>query len=273
MDWLASHPARPHASFDGGDLDCGSGLLLLIRKHLDPLLPGQLLEVCSVEASVDEDLPAWCRLTGNELVSKVREGRQRRFLIRKAGVVPRHHEPTEVPASPSVSSAPHSLTGDSLSTVPPLPSLAVMGIGGIMAVTGAFYPAIDLGAGEKERGTMETLLISPASRAEIVVGKFLTVVLFSLSTALLNLVSMGITSKYMLTMAAAGQLSRLGNVAAFPPLSALVWLVVLAVPLAALFGALSLALAMFAKSSKEGQYYLTPLLLVTIGRASCRERV
>lgn len=137
----------------------------------------------------------------------------------------------------------------------------------IMAVTGAFYPAIDLGAGEKERGTMETLLISPASRAEIVVGKFLTVVLFSLSTALLNLVSMGITSKYMLTMAAAGQLSRLGNVAAFPPLSALVWLVVLAAPLAALFGALSLALAMFAKSSKEGQYYLTPLLLVTIGLA------
>jgi len=53
----------------------------------------------------------------------------------------------------------------------------------MMALTGAFYPAIDLCAGEKERGTMETLLISPASRAEIVVGKFLTVVLASVMTA------------------------------------------------------------------------------------------
>ena len=63
----------------------------------------------------------------------------------------------------------------------------------MMSLTGAFYPAIDLCAGEKERGTMETLLISPASRAEIVLGKFLTVMLASVTTALLNLVSMGLT--------------------------------------------------------------------------------
>ena len=63
----------------------------------------------------------------------------------------------------------------------------------MMSLTGAFYPAIDLCAGEKERGTMETLLISPATRAEIVLGKFLTVMLASVMTALLNLVSMGLT--------------------------------------------------------------------------------
>ena len=62
------HPYPPAASFDGGDLDCGNGLLLLIRKHIDPLDPGQLLEIISVEPSVDGDLPAWCRLTGNQLV-------------------------------------------------------------------------------------------------------------------------------------------------------------------------------------------------------------
>ena len=49
-----------------------------------------------------------------------------------------------------------------------------------MALTGAFYPAVDLCAGEKERGTMETLLISPASRPEIVLGKFFTVMLASM---------------------------------------------------------------------------------------------
>jgi sodium transport system permease protein len=63
----------------------------------------------------------------------------------------------------------------------------------MMSLTGAFYPAIDLCAGEKERGTMETLLISPASRSEIVLGKFLTVMLASVMTAVLNLVSMGLT--------------------------------------------------------------------------------
>ena len=62
------------------------------------------------------------------------------------------------------------------------------------SLTGALYPAVDLCAGEKERGTMETLLISPASREEIVWGKFLTIWVFSSATAVLNLFSMGITT-------------------------------------------------------------------------------
>lgn len=134
----------------------------------------------------------------------------------------------------------------------------------IMAVTGAFYPAIDLGAGEKERGTMETLLISPATRTEIVFGKFLTVMLFSVSTALLNLASMGWTGKSMLSSIGTSSASPMGDLS-FPPINSLIWVVLLAIPLSALFSALSLSLAMFAKSSKEGQYYLTPLLMVTMG--------
>jgi len=135
----------------------------------------------------------------------------------------------------------------------------------IMALTGAFYPAVDLGAGEKERGTMETLLICPATRTEIVLGKFLTVMLFSASTALLNLSSLGFTGKYMASLAGGGgAASRLGDLA-LPPLASLAWVVVMLLPLASLFSALCLALATFAKSSKEGQYYLTPLLMVTMG--------
>ena len=134
----------------------------------------------------------------------------------------------------------------------------------IMAATGAFYPAIDLGAGEKERGTMETLLISPAKRTEIVLGKFLTVMVFSVSTALLNLASMGFTGRHMVNVAGAGALSKIGDLS-FPSFSALFWIVLLLIPLSALFSALCLALATFARSSKEGQYYLTPLLMVTLG--------
>ena len=77
------HSRAADVSFDGGDLDCGNGLLLLIRKHIDPLARGGLLEIRSPEISVDEDLPSWCRLTGNELVSWTKAGKQRSFLVCK----------------------------------------------------------------------------------------------------------------------------------------------------------------------------------------------
>ncbi len=83
MPYAERHPYEADASFDGGDLDCGNGLLLLIRQHIDPLGPGQLLEFRSTEISVEEDFPAWCRMTGNELVSLTRDGRQRSFLVCK----------------------------------------------------------------------------------------------------------------------------------------------------------------------------------------------
>jgi len=125
----------------------------------------------------------------------------------------------------------------------------------IWALTGAFYPAIDLCAGEKERGTLETLLSSPAERIEIVWGKLLTVMLFSMITAVLNLASMAVSGSFILS-----QLPNLGP----PPGMAIIWLLIALVPVSALFSALCLALASFARSSKEGQYYLMPLVLVTM---------
>ncbi|HYC77189.1 MAG TPA: 5-methyltetrahydropteroyltriglutamate--homocysteine methyltransferase [Planctomycetota bacterium] len=77
------HAFAPDAVLEGGDLDCGSGLLLLIRGALDPLPSGRLLEVRSTETSVEQDLPAWCRLTGNALVSWTRAGARRSFLVSK----------------------------------------------------------------------------------------------------------------------------------------------------------------------------------------------
>jgi len=133
----------------------------------------------------------------------------------------------------------------------------------IMALTGAFYPAIDLGAGEKERGTMETLLISPAKRVELVLGKFATIMLFSCATALLNLMSMGLTGQQMAAVMGDGATRSVSL--DFPGFAPLMWLVILLLPLSALFSALCLALATFAKSTKEGQYYLTPLLMVVMG--------
>jgi 5-methyltetrahydropteroyltriglutamate--homocysteine methyltransferase len=124
MEWNERHSEVPHSSFDGGDLDCGSGLLLLIRKQLDPLHPGQLLEIRSTEISVDEDLPAWCRLTGNELLSKVRQHAQRSFLVRKGG----NSEPPPEVARPIASDAQHPILNPPR-VVPIIQPLSVMGIG------------------------------------------------------------------------------------------------------------------------------------------------
>ena len=91
-------PTVPDVSFDGGDLDCGNGLLLLIRKHIDPLPRGGLLGILSTEISVDEDLPAWCRMTGNELVSFIKDGKQRSFLVCKGKLEERGQQPARASA-------------------------------------------------------------------------------------------------------------------------------------------------------------------------------
>ena len=86
MDPVERHSLPSDSTLEGGDLDCGGGLLLLIRRHIDALGPGGLLEIRSTESSVDEELPAWCRLTGNDLVSWTRSGRQRSFLVCKGAL-------------------------------------------------------------------------------------------------------------------------------------------------------------------------------------------
>ncbi len=132
----------------------------------------------------------------------------------------------------------------------------------VWALTGAFYPAIDLCAGEKERGTLETLLCSPAGRREIVWGKLLTVMCFSIGTALLNLGSMHTTASIVMSrfasLGAVDMVSQMGPL----PLQSMGWLILLVIPISAMFSALALAVACLAQSTKEGQYYLMPLLLV-----------
>jgi sodium transport system permease protein len=121
-------------------------------------------------------------------------------------------------------------------------------------LAGALHPAIDLCAGEKERGTMETLLISPASRGEIVGGKFLATWVFSAGTALWNLTFMG-GGAWLLGLALPFPVLRLGGLA---------WCAFMVLPLGALFSAVCLGLGVYARSTKEGQYYLMPLFFVTL---------
>lgn len=133
MDPIGQHDYQPDVSFDGGDLDCGGGLLLLIRRNIDPLEPGGLLEILSTDSTVEVELPAWCRLTKNELVSWTKEGRQRSFLVSKGPLVAGATARTTV-ASASIGEQlkvavfiPESLPAPS--PAPQVDALSVMGIG------------------------------------------------------------------------------------------------------------------------------------------------
>jgi sodium transport system permease protein len=121
-------------------------------------------------------------------------------------------------------------------------------------VSGAIQPAVDTTAGERERGTMETLLISPASRREIVVGKWAATTLFGFASVIWNVI----------WLAGAAFVMELVLGSPIVNLPGLFGCVVLGLPLAMLFAALAITLGIFAKSTKEGQYYLIPLMLLTM---------
>jgi sodium transport system permease protein len=131
----------------------------------------------------------------------------------------------------------------------------------ILAMVGAMYPAIDLTAGEKERGTLETILVTPVSRLDIATGKFLTVMTASVITIILATASMSISAGLGF-----GQMSEFGPEQvsfSFKPLS-IILLLLLMLPLAALFSSALLSVSLFAKSYKEAQSYVSPLMFVVI---------
>lgn len=131
----------------------------------------------------------------------------------------------------------------------------------IMCLTGAMYPAMDLTAGEKERATMETILSSPISRTHLVLGKFLLVLTASLVTAALSVTSMGVSSWAFQQLQDPQSESaihiRIG-------MTAVLSVFLVALPLAVLFSAALITIALFAKSYKEAQSYISPLMIVVI---------
>lgn len=126
---------------------------------------------------------------------------------------------------------------------------------------GALYPAIDTTTGEKERGTLETLLTLPVKNSELIMGKFLAVSTISVVSALLNLVSMafmGLFLSNLLTGERKGGITL--DLGGFIPT---ILIVILCVTAFALFiSAITMCVTSFAKSFKEANNYTTPLLLV-----------
>ncbi|HEX9749996.1 MAG TPA: ABC transporter permease [candidate division Zixibacteria bacterium] len=131
----------------------------------------------------------------------------------------------------------------------------------IMCFMGAMYPAIDLAAGEKERGTLETLLVSPATREEIVLGKYLVIVLAGLVTAFLSMGSLGISLGYVIDASVPGAENIMS--VRIDPSAAIVSLLTM-LPLAGFFAAVLISVSVFARSFKEAQSYVTALNMAVI---------
>jgi sodium transport system permease protein len=135
----------------------------------------------------------------------------------------------------------------------------------LLCMTGAMYPAMDLTAGEKERGTIETILCSPVSRTHLVLGKFLMVLTASIATAILAIVSMSASfgaGKKLLLGVVSSEADAALQITITGKAIASIFLVVL--PIAVFFSAALLALSLFAKSYKEAQSYISPLMIVMV---------
>jgi sodium transport system permease protein len=127
------------------------------------------------------------------------------------------------------------------------------------AATGGMYAAIDLAAGEKERGTLEALLTVPVSRISIAVGKYLVVVVSSLIAAAISVLGFAVAFKLSPVSLEPGQTASFGLT-----LAQIGWLFLIALTLSAFFAAIELTISAFARGFREAQTYLTPITFIIL---------
>jgi sodium transport system permease protein len=235
-------------------LDGRVDVAIRVRKH-SPTAPGEQKNenraidcelIYDPQSAASRDAYHWVEdclsaVNQNSLERKLRE----KGVTQRVVPVQTVSAPIESGTESSAVSASHSL-----SALVPLILI-------LMTITGAVYPAIDLTAGERERGTLEMLVASPVPRMQLLLGKYLTVLLVALLTAAVNLAAM------MVTIASVGMAPLLFGPKgiSFEELCEVMALLVL---FAAFFSAVLLAVTSFARSFKEAQAYLIPLMLASI---------
>ncbi len=235
----------PRAALAKGDLD--------IVVVVEPDARRQLKEGGTVEISLEYDATetASQRATARVLEGLTKEkGRLLQARLKEADIQPEFIVPINV-TKKNVAS-PTKVTGSVLGLIIPVIMVLMVGVG-------AFYPAVDLTAGEKERGTFETLLSTPVAKLDIVTGKFLAVFCLAMMTALLNLGSMTATFFFQISQLPVEIESTLAL--RLSPVTVVLMALFLA-PLAFFISAVMMSLAVFARSFREAQSYVTPFFLI-----------
>jgi len=131
----------------------------------------------------------------------------------------------------------------------------------LICLSGAMAPATDIGAGEKERGTLETLLISPIDRNKIVMGKFLTIAFAGTMTALITVLSMVI---WGLVLSQGMAIKFVADFMAQIAILDFLLIFLMLVPVVAIFSAVLLSISIYAKSFKEAQSYMGPMTILVV---------
>ncbi len=128
----------------------------------------------------------------------------------------------------------------------------------LMTITGAIYPAIDLTAGERERGTLESLMVCPVPVIDLIVGKFLVVTTVAIMGAALNLGSVTATVYF------GGFDKVIASTGGQVPIGKMVFILLALIPFAVLMSAIMIAVCSFARTFKEAQNYVTPVILAVL---------
>ncbi len=148
-------------------------------------------------------------------------------------------------------------TGNLLGSI--LPFMLVVSI-----LMGTMYPAIDTTSGEKERGTLETVLTLPVTSRELIFSKFLAVGLFGIASALLNMISMCGVMAYMINMMESLGADNFAGIDIGKFIPAIIIGVLCVFAFAVFVSAISMCVCAFAKSYKEANNYITPVMLVVM---------
>jgi ABC-2 type transport system permease protein/sodium transport system permease protein len=213
----------------------GPDAKVLLPTEFEITYPEQLPHSREVAAFVDQHI---ARLNAREL----------QVLLARDGL------PRELAVPVRMITAPLAVddSGPNLSLTALVPLILIL-----MTITGAVYPAIDLTAGERERGTLEILVAAPVPRLALLLAKYVAVVVVAMLTATVNLTMMLLTLELNgLTMEVFKQHGI--------TVSLVVQLLFLLILFAAFFSAVLLVLTSFARSFKEAQAYLIPLMLVSL---------
>ena len=140
-------------------------------------------------------------------------------------------------------------------------------IGMMLVVTimlGAFYPAIDATTGEKERGTLETLLTLPVTNFQMIMSKYIAVALFACVTAVLSLISLGASVLFLLNSVTTADSELFAGIDFSMIVSWMPVLLLVMIVTALFITAFSMCFCVFAKSFKEANNYITPVMLVVM---------
>lgn len=259
LGWLADPGSKPPAAI----LTASDGKLAQFRvlnTMSDDLAPEDALKSNQIDLAVEiqPGAPPRVRLIAyrgdmaSEAAQRILAERLQWLRLNRAeAFASSMPQPYVPPADVTADRIGEETKGSLLGTIVPLVLV-------LMTITGAVYPAIDLTAGERERGTMESLMASPVPRSYILFSKYVAVVTVALLTAVANLLA-------MFTTLWAGRLLPLltGGDEAFPWIAVLQVLGLL-VLFSGFFAAILLSLTSFARSFKEAQAYLIPVMLLSL---------